>query len=163
MRGENKEAAVQQEQDDMTHAEIAELTSREPERTWEEMLVAIGDRQRDFASSDDREDGEDEDDEETVQDKRSEDDEPSWVRGTITKTVQQCMEMFRQNQMNLEELTQPGWDDAAASFSERDKTYRTSELSVPAVTQPQMNNDTPAPPPTTFGELMEYIDIVSGI
>jgi hypothetical protein len=32
---EDAEAAVQQEQDDMTHAEIADLMSREPERTWE--------------------------------------------------------------------------------------------------------------------------------
>jgi hypothetical protein len=38
---EDAEAAVQQEQDDMPHAEIAGLTSRAPKKTFEEMLVAI--------------------------------------------------------------------------------------------------------------------------
>ena len=56
------EATVQQEQDDMTQAEIAGLTSREPEKTFEEMLVAIGDSLSDLASSDDGEDGEEQDD-----------------------------------------------------------------------------------------------------
>jgi len=39
-RVEDAEAAVQQEQDDMPHAEIAGLTSREREKTFQEMLVA---------------------------------------------------------------------------------------------------------------------------
>ena len=107
-RVEDAEAAVQQEQDDMVHTEIAGLTSREPEKTFEEMRAAIGDSLSDLASSDDGEDGED-DDEETEQGKLSEDDEPGWVMGTITKTVQQYMESFRQKQMKLDELTQPGW------------------------------------------------------
>ena len=42
----------------MTHAEIAGLTSREPQKTSEEMLVAIGDSLSDLACSDDGEDGE---------------------------------------------------------------------------------------------------------
>ena len=162
-RVEDAEAAVQQEQDDMTQAEIAGLTSREPEKTFEEMLVAIGDSLSDLASSDDGEDGEEEDDEETEQGNLSEDDEPGWVMGTITKTVQQRMERFRQKQMKLDELTQPGWEDAADYFRERDKKYGTTELRVPAVVQPQTMDDAPAPPPATFGELMESLDIVPGI
>jgi hypothetical protein len=162
-RVENAEAAVQQEQDDMTHAEIAGFTSREPEKTIEEMLVAIGDSLSDLASSDDGEDVEDEDDEETEQGKLSDNDEPGWVMGTITKTVQQRMESFRQKQMKLDELTQPGWDDAANYFRERDKKYSISELRVPAVVQPLTNDDAPAPPPSTFGELMESLDIVPRI
>jgi len=162
-RVEDAEAAVQQEQDDMTHAEIVGLTSREPEKTFEEMLVAIGDSLSDLASSDDGEDGEDEDVEETEQGKLSDDDEPGWVMGTITKTVQQRMESFRQKQMKLDELIQPGWEDAADYFCERDKKYGTSELRVPGVVQPQTNDDAPAPPPTIFGELMESLDIVPEI
>jgi len=73
------------------------------------------------------------------------------------------MESFRQKQMKLEELNQPGWEDAADYFRERDKKYGTSELWVLAVVQPQTNDDAPAPPPTTFGELMESLDIVPGI
>jgi hypothetical protein len=83
----------------MLHAEIVGLTSREAEKTVEEMLVAIGDSLSDLASSDDGEDGEEEVDKETEQGNLSEDDEPGWVMGTITKTVQQRMERFRQKQM----------------------------------------------------------------
>jgi hypothetical protein len=41
--------------------------------------------------------------------------------------------------------------------------YGTTELRVPAVVQLQTNDDAPAPPPATFGELMESLDIVPGI
>jgi len=80
-------------------------------------MAAIGDSLSDLATSDDGDDGEDED-EETEQDKLSEDDEPGWVMGKITKTVQQRMESFRQKQMKLDELTQPGWENAANYFRE---------------------------------------------
>jgi len=83
--------------------------------------------------------------------------------GTITKTVQQRMESFRQKQMKLDELTQPGWEDAADYFRERDKKYGTAELRVPVVVQPQTDDGASAPPPTTFGELMERLDNVLGI
>ena len=162
-RVEDAEAAVQQEQEDMNHAEIAGLTTREPEKTFQEMLVAIGDSLSDLARSDDGEDGEDEDDEETEQGKLSEDDEPGWVMGTITKMVQQRMERFRQKQMKLDELTQPGWEDAADYFRVRDKKYGTSKLRVLAVVQPETADRTTAPEPTTFGERMESLDIVHGI
>jgi len=85
------------------------------------MLIAVGDSLSDLASSDDGEDGEDQDDEETEQGKLSEDDELGWVMGTITKTVQQRMERFRQKQIKFDEFTQLGWNDAADSFRERDK------------------------------------------
>jgi len=132
-RVKDAEAAVQQEKDDMTQAEIVGLTSREPEKTFEEMLVAIRDSLSDLASSDDGEDGEEEDDEESEPGNLSEDDESGWVMGTITKIVQQHMERFRQKQMKLDELTHPGWEDAADYFRERDKKYGTTELRVPAV------------------------------
>jgi len=88
MRVEDAEAAVQQEQDNRTHAELAGLTSRKPKQTFEEMLIAIGDSLSNLASANDGEDWEDEEDEETEKGKLSEDDEPGWVMGTITKTVQ---------------------------------------------------------------------------
>jgi len=117
-RVEDAEVAVQQEEDDMMHPELAGLTSRKPKTTFEEMLVAIRDSLSDLASSDDGEDGEDEDDEETEQGKLSEDDEPGWVMGTISETEQQRMERFRQKQMKFDELTQPGWEDVADYFCE---------------------------------------------
>jgi hypothetical protein len=147
----------------ISHAEIAGLTFREPEKKFEEMLVTIGDSLSDLASSDDGDDGEDEDDDETKQGNLSKDDEPGWVMGTITKTVQQRMERFRQKQMKLDELTQPGWEDAADYFRAQDKKYGTIQLRVPAVVQPQINDDALAPLPATFGELMESLDIVPGI
>jgi hypothetical protein len=117
-RVEDAEAAVQQEQEDMTHAEIVRLTSRDPEMTCDRMLVAIRDSLSDLVSSDDGEDGEDEDDEVTEQGKLSEDDEPGWVKGTISKTVPQRMVRFWQKQMKHDELTQLGWEDAADYFCE---------------------------------------------
>ena len=79
----------------MKHAETTGLTTREPDKTFEEMMVDILDSLSDPASFDDGEDGEDDADAEKVQGKLSEDDEPSWVMGTITKTVQQRMEGFQ--------------------------------------------------------------------
>jgi hypothetical protein len=76
-RVEDAEAAVRHKQDYIMHAEIAGLMSRDPEKTLNEMLVAIRDSLSDLASSDDGEDGEDENDEETEQGKMSEDDEPA--------------------------------------------------------------------------------------
>jgi len=143
-RVEDAEAAVQQEQEDMTRAEIAGLMSSEPEKTFEEILVSLGDSLSDLASSDDGENGEDEDDVETEQGNLGEDDEPGWVMGTITKTVQQRMERFRQKQMKLDELTQPGWEDALDYFLELDKKYGTTELRVPAIIQQQTNDDAPS-------------------
>jgi len=114
------EAVVQQEQEDMKNAENGGLTNREPEKSFQEMMVTIWDSLSDLPSSGDGEDGEHEDDEETEQGKRREDDELGWVMGTITKTVQQHMETFQLKQMNLQELTQMGWHDAADHLRERD-------------------------------------------
>jgi hypothetical protein len=55
---------------------------------------------------------------------------------TIHKMVQQCKERFRHKQMKLNELTQPGWEDAADYFRQGDKKYGTSEFRVPAHVQP---------------------------
>jgi hypothetical protein len=106
----------------MMNTEIAGLMSRESKKTFQEKLVIIGDSLSDLARSDDGEDGEHEADQETEQGKLSEDDKPGWVMGTITKTVQQHMERIAHKQMKLDELTQPGWQDAADHFAERDKT-----------------------------------------
>jgi len=146
----------------MTHAEIAGLTPSAPDKTCEEMMAPFGDRLSDLASSEDGEDGEDED-EETELGNLSEDDEPGWVMGTISKMVKQRMENFRQKQMKLDELTQPGWEDAADYLHERDNKYSTAEFRVPVVVQPRTDDDASAPPPITFGELMERLDIVLGI
>jgi hypothetical protein len=111
---EDAETAVKQEPEDKRSAESVGLTAREHGQTFEEMLDAIGDSLRDLACSDDEEDGED--DEDTEQGKLSEDYEPGWVMGTISKMVQQRMERFREKQLKLDELTQPGWGDAAGYF-----------------------------------------------
>ena len=147
----------------MKHAEITGLRIREPEKAFEDMMVAIGDSLSDLASSENGEDGEDEHDEETQQGKLSEDDEPGWVMGTITKTVQQLIERFRQKQMKLDQLTQPGWVNAAAYFRETDEKFGTCELRVPAVVQPQTDDVAAAPAQISFGELVESLEIAPGI
>jgi hypothetical protein len=97
-RVQDANTAMMQEQEHMENVEKGRSTTTKRERTLEEMLNAIGDNLSDLASSDDEEDGEDEDDdqEDTGHGKLSEDDEPSWVIGTISKTVQHSMESFRQ-------------------------------------------------------------------
>jgi hypothetical protein len=130
---------------------------------FEQMLAAIGDSLSDIASFDDGEDGNDEYDEATVQGKLSENDEPGCMMGNITKTVQQHMNRFRQKQMKLDKLTQPGWENAAEYFREQDTKYGTCQLSVRAIIQPHTTEDTLAPPPPTFRELLQRLDIVPGI
>jgi len=94
-RVEEAETAIKQRQEDISNVQKAELTTREPEKTFEEMLNAIGDSLSDLASFDDEEDAEDEEeDDDTEQGKLSEDDEPGWVMGTISKSVQRRMERF---------------------------------------------------------------------
>jgi len=160
-RVEDAETAIEQEQEDMRSAERGGLTFKEPRRMFDEMLGAIGDSLSDLASSDSEEDGEH--DEDTEQGKLREDDEPGWVMGTISKMVQQRMERFRQTQMKLGKLTQQGWGDEADCFCERHKKYSTTELKVPAVVKPHINDDAANPARTTFGELMESPDIIPGI
>jgi len=156
--------AMMQEQEYMENVEKGPSTTTEPEITFEEMLNAIGESLSDLASSDDEEDGEDEDDDEedTGHGKLSEDDEPGWVMGTISKMVQHRMESFWQKQLWLDELTQPGWVDAADYFRERDMKYGMTELKIPAVGKPQEDWTAATPSPTTFGELMQALDIVPG-
>jgi hypothetical protein len=68
------------------------------------MLNAVGDSLGNVASSDEEEDGED--DEDTDHGKQRDDNEPGWVMGIISKTVQHHMVRSRQKQMKLEEWTQ---------------------------------------------------------
>jgi hypothetical protein len=123
------------------------LTNQKPGKTFEETMVAIGDGLSDLASSDNGADGENEDVEDKEQGKLSENNEPGWVMGTMTKTEQQYMERFRQKQMKLDEITQPGWEDAPDYCCERDKKYSTSKMIVPAVVQPQTDDDAAASAP----------------
>ena len=110
-RVEDVETAIKQEQDDMRNAAKAGLTTAKPETTFEEMLHTIRNSLSDFASSDDGEAGEDmyDDEEDRAGGKLSEDDQPSWVIGTISKTVLYRMEHFRPKQMKLDNLMQAGW------------------------------------------------------
>jgi len=162
-RVQDPETAIMQELKDMTTAESAGGTTRLPETTFEEMLNAIGDSLSDLATSDNEQDGADEEDEEedTELGKLS-DDEPGWAMGTISKKVQHRMESVQQKQMRLDELTQPGWGDADNYFRERDMKYGTAESMVPTVVNHQIDRIAATPSPTTFGEHMQTLAIVSG-
>jgi len=163
-RVEDAETAIKQKQDDMSNVDKAGLTTKGPEKTFEEMLNAIGASLSDLASSDEDEDVEDEEeDDDTEQGKLSKDDEPGWVMSTISKTVQHCMERFWQKQMKLDELTQPGWGEAADYFHEKDKKYGMSKLKVPVVIKSQTDVVAAATPQKTFGELLQTVDIVPRI
>jgi len=72
------------------------------------------------------------------------------------------MESFRHKKMRLDELTQPGWGDAANYFRQRDMRYGTAELKVPAVVKPQMETTAATPSPITVGERMQTPEIFRG-
>jgi len=126
------------------------------------MLNAIGDSLSDHASSYHGSHGEDENDEEELseQGQLSKDDDPGWVMGTTSKSVQHHMERFRQKLMMLDKLTHLGWEDAANYFPERDMRYGTAKLMVPAFAKPQTNMVVAEPSPTILGEPMESHDAV---
>jgi len=161
---QDAETAIMQEQEHKRNVEKARSTTTKPETTFKEMLNAIGDSLSDLASSKDVEVGEDDDDDEedTELAMLNEDDEPGWVMGTISRMVQPRMESIRQRQMTLDKLAQPGLGDAANYFCERDMKYGTTELKVPAVVKPQTDTTAAKPSLTTFGELMQVLDIVPG-
>ena len=136
-RVQDAETVIMQEQENMRNVANTQSTITKSETTFEEMLNAMGDTLSDLASSDNQEEGEDKDDEEDAEfGKLSEDNEPGWVMGTITKTVQHRRESFGQKQMKLDELMQPGWGNAADYFLERDIQYGTTEWKVPVVLKP---------------------------
>jgi hypothetical protein len=148
----------------MTTATNGGATTGKYKTTIEEMSNAIRVSLSDLASSDDEQDGEDKDydEENTELGKISDDEEPGWVMGTITKTVQHHMETFRQKQMRLDELSQPGWGDAANYFRERYMKCGTAELKVPAVVKPQKDTTAATPSPTTVGQHTQTLEIVRG-
>jgi len=64
--------------------------------------------------------------------------------------------------MSIDDLMQPGWEGAANNFCEKDMTYGMTELKVGAVGKPQIGVTAASPSPTTFGELMQALNIVPG-
>jgi len=161
---EDAETAIKQELEDMRNAEEAGVTTRKHQTTYEETLNAIGDYLSDLASSDNGNEWEFEDEyeEDPELGKQSDNDEPGWVMGTLSKTVQYCVESFLQNEMKLDNWTPLGWGDVINFFRERHMKYETTKLTVPAVVQPQMKVDAAASALTTYGELTENHDSVPG-
>jgi hypothetical protein len=127
------------------------------------MRVAFANSVSDIVRSDDGDDGEQQDVESPERGQLSEDDEPGWMLGTITKTVQQRMERFWQKHMKSNKSSHPGWDNTPAYYRDRETKYGLSEIRVPAVIQPQTDEDAAASGMTPLGELLECLDIVRGI
>jgi len=116
-----------------------------------------------LASSNNLEDQEDEDGGDAVLSKLSKEDKPSWVEDTISKTVPQRMGRFRQKEMYVDELTQPGYGDAAQYFGETAAKYSMPELKVLGLVKLQTDKIGSLSAPTTFAERMESVDIASRI
>ena len=146
-RVQDTEIVIMQHQEHIINVEKPRSTITKPETTFEEVLNATWDSWSNLASSNVEEEGEDEDDDEedTEVDKQTKDDEPGWVMGTMSKTVQQPVESFLQQQMRLDDLTQPGGGDVADNFRERDMKCRTTQLKVPAVVKPQTDTTAATP------------------
>jgi hypothetical protein len=82
--------------------------------------------------------------------------------GTISRKVQHRMEGFPEKEMRLDELTQPGWGDAANYFGERDMKSETAELQVAEDVNQQIDRIVATPSPITIGEHMQTLEVVSG-
>jgi Uri superfamily endonuclease len=162
MRVEDAETVMMQELNDMTTAENVGATNEKPETTVQEMLNHVGDNLSDLGSSDGEQDGEDkeDDEEDTELGKLGDDDEPGWVRGTLSKTVQLRRDCFWQTKMRLVELPHPGWGDVSNHIRERDMTYGTGELKVLVVVKRQIDTTATTAFRTTAGEHMETLDII---
>ena len=158
-RVEAAETGIMRRRQDIRIPEKVGRITRKTEKTFDEMFNAIVERPSDLAGSNNEEDGEDEVDveEQTELRKLSNDDKPTWVMGTISTTVHQCMESVREPQMRLEELTQPGWGDAPDYSCERDEKSAKAELIVQAVIQLRMGNVAATPAPTPVGALQDYV------
>ena len=159
---EDADEAIMQEQEHMGNVEKAWSATTMSEITLKEVLNAIGDSLSDVASSDAVDDGEDEDDDEgdTGLCKLSEDDQPSWELGSMSKTGHHRMESFWSKEMRLDELTYPAWGAVANKFRERRMKYRITEFQVPAVGKPQTDTTAGTPSTTIFGELKQAHDII---
>jgi len=107
------------------------------------MLNTVVDNLSNLETSDDGEDVDEENPDQKHPElgKLSEDDKTSCVMGTCSIVVQHGMECFRQKQMKLDELTQPGWGDAINYFCDRDEKYDTTEITVLAVIELQTEDD----------------------
>ena len=151
---EDIETAIKQAQEDMRNSDNAELTTGAPQNTNQEMIVAIGDCLSNLSSSDNKNDQEDQEEIHTELGKLSDVDTPSWVISTIFKTVQQCMERCWQMPMILHELIHLGCGDTADYIHEWDKKYRTAKLRVWALVNQLIDDVSPTPARTRFGELM---------
>jgi hypothetical protein len=159
MQVHDAERAMMQEQGHQGNDEKGLSTTTTPEITFQELLTAIRDSLSDLSSSEDDEDGEDEDDDEedTAHGKLGEHDEPGWVLGTISKTEQRHMESFRQKQIKIDKLMQPGEGDAADCIRQSEMKYGMTELKVLAVGKPQTDTTAATPSPTMFGALMQAL------
>jgi hypothetical protein len=155
-RVQDAQTAKMQEQEHMGNVDKAQSTTSKAEITFEEMLNAIGDSMSDLAMSKNEEDGEDEDDDEedTEHGTLSDNEEPGWLMGTISKMVPERMECIRQNQLRLDEKTQQLWGDAGDFVRERDMKYRRTELEVLALGKPLPVCTAATPSPTSFAEFM---------
>jgi hypothetical protein len=145
-----------QELKDMNTAGNIGVTTGKPEITFAEMLNTMGGSLSNIASSDDEQDGEDKEDDEEVTrlGKLSDDDEPGWVMGTVSKMVRHHMESFQQMQMRLNDLTQSAWRDAANYICKNNMNDGTAALNVPAVVKPQIHMTAAIASVTTAGEQM---------
>jgi hypothetical protein len=137
------------------------LTTRKPKNPYEEIWNTVRESLRDFATSDDKEDGVHKvnDEGDRGQGKLSEDNEPHWELGTIFKMVDEFMEGVVQKEMKLEELTQYRWGYVADYFRERDTKYRMARFQVATGLKPQTDEDAATSALTTVGELMGTVDI----
>jgi hypothetical protein len=130
------EEAVQEEM----ATDIGGLASLKRKQIFDEMLKAIGESIDDVVASDEDEDEDDDDDDDEEGEGEEDDDaisgeedEPGAAIGTLPKAIEVRLQGFRMKRMKLDELTRPGWPDAAEYFRKRDEKYGVAESVIPTV------------------------------
>ena len=116
--------------------------TKKAQKPFQEILNAIRDSLSDLETSNNEVDGDDKDYYEQDSDlgNLNEDEEPGWVMGTISKMLQQCLNIFQQKQIRPDKLMKLGWGDIAEHFRERDMIYGTARLWCAVVIDPQTDN-----------------------
>jgi len=102
-RVQDAEAGIMQALKDLTTTESTGATTRNSNTLLEEMLNAISDILTDLASSNNEQAGKDEEQDVEVSElgNLNDDDEPGWVMGTFSITVQHPIESVWQKRMRL--------------------------------------------------------------
>lgn len=140
------------------------MPTRVPKNSFEEILIAIEACLSNLAILDDKEDVDVKADDRNGSElgKLSENDEPGWVMGTLSKEVPQSMETYLVMEIWHDELTQLRWWDMADYFPYRDMKCWMAALKLLPIVISLADKVAATPGTTKFVKLIVTVDNVPG-